>query len=203
MQVINTFDEEKTSVRELAKRFHIGKTQAAEIIKKREDIRAKWHAGTNVNQKRSFFKTEGLQVDKLCYEWFVKARNKSIPISGPLLKAKAKEIAEKIDYNDFRASDGWLHKFRIRHNISFKCISGESASVNSDDVQQFFEKIPSLLLGYRPEDVYNADETGLFFRALPNKTLAFKSEKCVGGKCLKKELPFYTVSVCQEKKSHY
>lgn len=163
MEIVNVFNNEKPSVRELARRFKIGKTQAANIIKKKEEITSKWCSGINVNQKRSFFKTEGLNVDKLCYEWFVKARNKCIPISGPLLKAKAKEIADKFGYKNFRASDGWLHKFRIRHNISFKSISGESASVNPEDVKQFVEKLPSLLVGYRLEDVYNADETGLFF----------------------------------------
>lgn len=37
------------------------------------------------------------------------------------------------------------------------------------------EKLPSMLLGYQPEDIYNADESGLFFRELPDKTLALKN----------------------------
>lgn len=28
---------------------------------------------------------------------------------------------------------------------------------------QFVDKLPSLLLSYKPEDVYNADKSGLFF----------------------------------------
>lgn len=48
-------------------------------------------------------------------------------------------------------------------------------------------KLPSLLLGYRPEEVYSADETGLFSRALP-ETLTFRSEKCYGGKLSKERL---------------
>ena len=50
-----------------------------------------------------------------------------------------------------------------------------------------------MLLGYQCEDVYNADESGLFFRALPDKTLALKSEKCSGGKLSKERL---TVLFC-------
>lgn len=37
-------------------------------------------------------------------------------------------------------------------------------------------------------DVYNADEAGLFFQILPNRTLAFKDKKCYGGKKLKDRL---------------
>ncbi|GFR98831.1 tigger transposable element-derived protein 4-like [Elysia marginata] len=41
---------------------------------------------------------------------------------------------------------------------------------------------------YSPEDVYYADETGLFFQCLPDKTLAFKDETCTGGKKSKSRL---------------
>lgn len=46
---------------------------------------------------------------------------------------------------------------------------------------------------YAPEDVYNADEAGLFFQLLPDRTLAFKGEKCCGGKKSKQRL---TVLLC-------
>ncbi|CAH2009592.1 unnamed protein product [Acanthoscelides obtectus] len=49
---------ESVSVRHLAKRFNIGKTQAAEIAKNKEDIRSKWQSGTNINQKKDFLKKE-------------------------------------------------------------------------------------------------------------------------------------------------
>jgi predicted DNA-binding protein YlxM (UPF0122 family) len=200
MQIVDVYNVEKLSVRELAARFKIGKTQASVIIKKREELAAKWQSNTNVNQKRSFFKREGLNIDKLCYDWFIKARSKCIPISGPLLKSKAKEIAERLGYNKFSASDGWLHKFRNRHNIKFKAVSGEAAIVNSEDVQAFFDKVPTLLRGYSPQNVYNADKTGLFFRALPDKTLALKSEKCTGGKMSKERLTvLHCVSMSGEK----
>jgi len=38
------------------------------------------------------------------------------------------------------------------------------------------------------EDIFNSDEFGLFYQALPNKTLHLKSEKCVGGKHSKTRL---------------
>ena len=44
---------------------------------------------------------------------------------------------------------------------------------------------------YRPEDVYNADETGLFFRMTPNQTLATKTVKG-----MKKDKNRITVLLC-------
>ena len=35
---------------------------------------------------------------------------------------------------------------------------------------------------YNESDIFNADETGLFYKYLPDNTLTFKSDKCHGGK---------------------
>ncbi|XP_066153045.1 tigger transposable element-derived protein 4-like [Euwallacea fornicatus] len=185
IKVLEVREQEKLSVRQLAVRFKIGKTQVAEIIKNRENLMKKWYSNTNVDEKRSFLKSQSLKIDKLCYKWFVESRNKGIPLTGPLVQAKAKEISETLGNKNFSASTGWLNRFRTRHNIAFKTISGESASVNPENVKTFLEKLPSLIEKYPPRNIYNVDETGLFFRALPNKTLALKKERCFGGKLSK------------------
>ena len=41
---------------------------------------------------------------------------------------------------------------------------------------------------YEPRDIYNADETGLFFNVFPDRTLAYKGESCHGGKISKDRL---------------
>lgn len=200
VKIIEIFNKEKPSVRNLAKQFNIGKTQAAEIVKNKEELLKNFNSNVHPAQKRSFFKTGGLNIDKLCYDWFVKARNKNIPLSGPIIRTKAKEIAESLGYENFGASAGWLEKFRRRHNISFKAISGEAASVDPADVASFVEKVPHLIRNFEARDIYNADETGLFFRALPDKTFALKGEKCVGGKMAKERLTvLHCVNLAGEK----
>jgi hypothetical protein len=43
------------------------------------------------------------------------------------------------------------------------------------------------------KNIYNVDETGLLFRALPTKSLVVKGENCTGGKMSKERL---TVLLC-------
>ena len=50
-----------------------------------------------------------------------------------------------------------------------------------------------ILKEYDPKNVYNADETGVFFRCLPDKTLEFKDKDCHGGKQNKERI---TAMVC-------
>ena len=42
--------------------------------------------------------------------------------------------------------------------------------------------LPTLLSNYSLENVYNADEYGLCYQFLPNKSYQLKTEKCSGGK---------------------
>ena len=45
--------------------------------------------------------------------------------------------------------------------------------------------LPTILSQYELGDIYNADEFGLFYKALPSQSLYLKSEKCTGGKLSK------------------
>ena len=42
----------------------------------------------------------------------------------------------------------------------------------------FETRLPTILSNYELPDIYNADEFGLFFQALPSKFLYLKDEKC-------------------------
>jgi len=62
-------------------------------------------------------------------------------------------------------------------------LSGESASVTNDRTDQWTSTtLPRLLDEYTSDDIYNADESGLFYRMLPDKSLVMKCESYNGGK---------------------
>lgn len=48
--------------------------------------------------------------------------------------------------------------------------------------------MPNILKEYSSNDIFNADEFGLFFKLMPDKSLVFKREKCHGGKLSKERL---------------
>jgi len=85
-----------------------------------------------------------------------------------------------------KCSASWIQRFRQRHNIGFGKISGDSSAVNTDICSNWLANVwPSLRAGYCDDEIYNADEAGLFFKLTPDKTLRFKGEKCSGGKSSK------------------
>lgn len=50
-----------------------------------------------------------------------------------------------------------------------------------------------MLARYSPSDIFNADEIGLYVRALPEHTYAFKSDKAKGAKTIKER---FTILCC-------
>lgn len=82
-----------------------------------------------------------------------------IPLSGSIIKEKAKTLAEKIEFNNFKASNGWLNRFIKRNGLSFKKVCGESASVDTNISENYKENVLSKLLEeYDPDDIHNLDE---------------------------------------------
>lgn len=68
-------------------------------------------------------------------------------------------------------------------------ISGESLSSDYDAVLPFIEKLQRIIEenNLTADQLYNADESGLFWKVLPNKTLAHTAEKSAPGRKISKE----------------
>ncbi len=63
---------------------------------------------------------------------------------------------------------GWLH----RYGINLHTICGESSKVDQDIVMAWINRVqPNLVNRYSPDCIYNTDETGLFWKMLPESTL--------------------------------
>ena len=61
-------------------------------------------------------------------------------------------------------------------------VSGESGDVSGETVKSWKERLPELVQGYSKEDIWNMDETGCFWKALPDKGFGMKGKQCKGGK---------------------
>ena len=43
-------------------------------------------------------------------------------------------------------------------------------------------ELPEIIVDYDAKDIFNKERSGVFYRALPSKTLRMKSDNCKGGK---------------------
>ena len=73
---------------------------------------------------------------------------------------------------ELKWSLGWLEGFKSRNGIRKRKQHGEAASANMDGAEDRMVELRVIVEPYPLKDVYNMDETGLFWKATPDTTLA-------------------------------
>jgi hypothetical protein len=95
----------------------------------------------------------------------------------------SEELAKKLGYNNFKATDGWLSQWKCRFGIRFKKTHGEKDSADAVNAEQWKSiKLPNLLQICYADDIYNANETGLFYHGMPDVSLSYKRTTLSGSK---------------------
>lgn len=96
-------------------------------------------------------------------------------VAPSLAVAKAKQIAASLSIteDDFKASWQWLQNFRIRKGLQEILLHGEGGKVDKNDpvLLAQLDTLYDIIKEYDPEQVYNMDETGLFYRQFPQYSL--------------------------------
>ncbi|XP_053201820.1 tigger transposable element-derived protein 6-like [Panonychus citri] len=109
-------------------------------------------------------------------------QSKGLCVSTKLVLEVAKEKAIELG-RDLKCSNGWFEKFKKRTNLRLGKIHGESKCVDKRKVDEWkCEVIPRLVLEWQSEFIYNCDETGLFWRQIPNRTYFFSKHEHGGDK---------------------
>ena len=109
---------------------------------------------------------DAAEIDRRVLEWFRVARGRGVPVSGQLLKEVALRAATSLKLPNFKASNGWLMRFQKRNLISLHEISGEARDMDSSAAANWKVTVGELVGAYEMRDIYNCDETGLFFRGM-------------------------------------
>ena len=175
--------------KDIAEKYGVPLNTLSTWIKNSNKIKQTFQSGDqNLARKRlKIGKYE--EVSAALIKWFTSKMDQGASISGPLLIEKAQKFASDMGYDDFKCSQGWLTSFKERYNIKLRSIQGEERDVKTEDVDAWHQTVwTEILQEYEAKDIYNCDESGLFYRILPNRTLAFKGQKCAGGKMSKERI---------------
>jgi hypothetical protein len=117
--------------------------------------------------------------------------NAEVAIRGRVLLEKANNFGKNLAHSEDSISAAWIDRWKTRHNIVSEKMYGKSAAIRESDLllQEWKAiKLRQILDRFSPRDIYNADETGLFWKALPDRTLAFKNERVSSGKLSKERV---------------
>jgi hypothetical protein len=106
---------------------------------------------------------------------------------------KAKFFYEPLGLEgELNSSVGWLTRFKQLYAIREIAFQGEQRSANDAPADMFRVEFKKFVHeeNLKPDNVYNADESGLHWEGLPARNLAFERQKCAPGhKSRKERLP--------------
>lgn len=157
---------------ELASKYGIKEKTVSAVLLAKE----KWLA-TNSNEYTAQLKrnrpSKYENVERALWSWVKGALSSSLDINGAVLKKKAIGFAMLLSIEGFKASDGWIAKFKKKYNLREYTKHGEAKSAPSDEaIMQERLRVSQIISEYSLDDVWNADETGLFWKMDPARTLA-------------------------------
>ena len=96
----------------------------------------------------------------------------------------------------FKASERWLCRYKDRHGIHCLNVQGETLSTDTSLISWCVKSLKGKIEERQlcPEQIYNADKTGVYWNAMPRKTLVAALESAVP--CWKEPKDRVTVLVC-------
>lgn len=142
----------------------------------------------NISKQRSVVMED---MERMLSVWIDHQSQRNIAISTTIIQQKAKSLhqylimknGEGSQSEQFLASKGWFDRFKKRHSLHNIKMSGEAASADVEAAKNYpaeFKKIVEAG-GYTPQQIYNVDETGLFWKRMPSRTFISKQEKSASG----------------------
>src|SRR5918911_1022501 len=155
---------------DLAKQFNISAGQVSNILREPE----KWiNIDPNSYQaklKRSHT-SPFADVEEALALWIEKALECNLTITDSIIQKKATDFAELLN-KEFKGSSGWLYNFKQRYSIREYVKHGESQSAPIEQLPEMRSTLQNLLKEYQLEDIFNCDETGLFWKMEPSRGLS-------------------------------
>lgn len=114
-------------------------------------------------------------LENILYEWQHTLNLRGAYISGDILIEKARQIWNSLPQYQNQPppafSNGWLHRFKQRYNIKQHTHHGEAGSV-PEEAEEEMKAVRTIAGHYNEDDIYNVDETGLFWRMPPSQSLS-------------------------------
>ncbi|XP_045139357.1 tigger transposable element-derived protein 1-like isoform X2 [Portunus trituberculatus] len=178
-------------VRDIAKLYGRPSSTISTILKKKEEIKKLDVAkGITVITKKRPKLLEN--VEKLLLVWINKKQSKGDTVSEGITCAKAKALYMDLvrktpgassENQAFKASRGWFENFKKRTGIHGVVRSEEAASNNTAAAQTSVSEFQTFITseGFIPQQVFNCNETGLFWKRMPKRTYITTEEKSLPG----------------------
>jgi hypothetical protein len=141
-------------------------------LSRKEEFKSLPSQDESMRRKRSVVDNN---LDRAIAIWVDQMNQQGLNVSGPSIKQKGADLAAKMGISGsmMKFSNGWLNSFCKRHGFKQFKIHGESGAAETygTDYEVALERIRLKTREYERSDIYNFDESALFWKLVPDKTI--------------------------------
>jgi len=141
-------------------------------VKDEVEWREEWMHSNGGHKAKWACQTQHPEVAEMVELWVTKAMENNLLLTSEVLCQKWTKFADLAGVPDdehLSLSEGWLARFKVWNGLKqFKC-HGDAASADLETVKTERKCIQELIdkYGYELRDIFNMDETGLFYGHVP------------------------------------
>jgi len=118
--------------------------------------------------------------------WVRSLREEGVPVSQQMIMLKVLFVSNEEGLAGFAASYDWLDCFKRRHGLSLRArgTHGQQAPENIREIaEKFAGSVIEVATRLDVQEIWNADETAVFFEFLPRKTVDERGTRTVWVRC--------------------
>ncbi|RWS05387.1 tigger transposable element-derived protein 4-like protein [Dinothrombium tinctorium] len=127
-RIIQEVVENKRKYKEVVSMFGLkGLSHVSEIVRNKDRIVKEYQTKT-CSERKSLKTTPYKDVENALIDFIRCCNKEGIPVTGPILQEKAKEIASKLGHQHLKGTRGFIQRFRDRNKVIFaKSIRGKAS----------------------------------------------------------------------------
>ncbi|XP_053546944.1 tigger transposable element-derived protein 1-like [Bombina bombina] len=191
LKIIRLYDEGVIQA-EIGRKLGFTRTTINTVMKNREKIVAEVKSATPVNTT-TIRKRDSIVADmeRLLILWIENQTTRHVPVNQAIIQSKALNLfndlkakkGEAAKDAEFFASRGWFDRFKKRSNLHNIKVQGEAAAADTEAAESYPSEFAKIIEdgGYSMDQMFNVDETGLFWKKMPARTFIARQEKSMPG----------------------
>lgn len=167
--------ESGASINRLTAEYNVHAATIRRLRKNAGTLRELAEQGANIRRRKSLRQSANPEVDKLLIAWYNERKGLGEWVTNMRMLEKATELNKQLGGpSTFKASKGWLWRFKNRHGICSSSTREEPEDPDAVAAQQFVNDFNRRLKKEKInlENVYNLSETGLAWKGIPMRANA-------------------------------
>ena len=116
-KALQKIEEGKSTEKSVAKEYGVKKNTISTWIVNKRKIFEAYDSGQVNSSRKKLKKSDNKDLDEAVFTWFKNPLSNNILVNGIIIKEKALSLAKSLELTGFRASDGWLDKWKQRYIV--------------------------------------------------------------------------------------